>query len=194
MIGAFFLRGGNMKFEEIKKISKKGKTITFKMLQTSDAKIVIETMASVAETSPYILRSAEEFRKTSIEDEEKWIENHNNNERGGVIGAFHEDRLMGIVDFGTYKSAKMNHRALLGISLHQDYRGEGIGELFFEILFILAKRIPNLDGLELSVMGDNKVARALYKKMGFVEIGLNPKAFRQADGTFIDDVKMLLKW
>lgn len=182
-----------MKFEEIKKISKKGKPITFKMLNIVDAKLVIETMASVAETSPYILRSAEDFRNTLIETEEKWIENHNNNERGGVIGAFLNERLIGILDFGTYKNTKMSHRALLGISLHYDYRGEGIGELFFEVLFSLALKIPNLDGLELSVMGDNLVARKLYTKMGFVEIGLNPKAFRQPDGTYIDDIKMLKK-
>ena len=72
-----------MKFEEFNKKSKKGKEITFKMFRKEDAKLIIETMASVAETSPYILRSAEDFRKTSIDDEEKWIENHINNERYG---------------------------------------------------------------------------------------------------------------
>ena len=180
-----------MKFEEFNKKSKKGKEITFKMFRKEDAKLIIETMASVAETSPYILRSAEDFRKTSIEDEEKWIENHINNERGGAIGAFHRDRLIGILDFGAYKNAKMKHRALIGISLHLDYRGEGIGELFFEVLFELARRIPDLEGIELSVMGDNLVARKLYSKMGFKEIGLNPKAFKQPDGTYVDDIKML---
>ncbi len=180
-----------MQFEDIIRQSKKGKTIIFKMLKKEDAKIVIETMAKVAETSPYILRSAQDFRNTSIEDEEKWIENHNRNERGGVIGAFFENELIGILDFGSYKNEKMKHRALLGISLHNNFRGEGIGELFFEVLFTLARKIPNLDGLELSVMSDNLIARKLYKKVGFIEIGNNPKAFRQSDGTYVDDVKML---
>jgi putative acetyltransferase len=183
-----------MKFDETKKISKKGKTITFKMLKKEDAKLVIETMAEVAETSPYILLSAENFRKTLIPDEEKWIETHNNNDRGGVIAAFDEDKLIGILDFGTYKNVKMNHRAVLGISLHHDYRGEGIGELLFNFLFEIAKKIPNLQGLELSVMGKNIYARKLYKKVGFVEIGLNPNAFKQADGTYDDDVKMLFNF
>ncbi len=180
-----------MKFEESKKISKKGKEITFKMLVSDNAKDVLETMAIVAETSPYILRSAEDFRGTPLEDEIKWIENHNNNERGGAIGAFDKDDLIGVLDFGAYKNIKMNHRVLLGIAIHHDYRGEGIGELFFEVLFSLVERIPNVDGIELSVMGENLIARKLYSKMGFKEVGLNPRAFRQADGRFIDDVKML---
>lgn len=180
-----------MKFEAREMSSKKGKKITFKMLRKEDAKLVIETMAQVAETSPYILRSAEDFRKTTIEDEEKWIENANNNERGGVIAAFDEDKLIGILDFGAFKNAKRSHRLNIGISLHESYRGEGIGNLLFEVLFDLVKNISNLETLELTVMGDNTVARKLYSKVGFFEVGLNPKAFKQPDGSYVDDIKMI---
>jgi len=180
-----------MKFEEKIKLSKKGKKITFKMLVKENAKEVLETMANVAETSPFILRSAEEFRNTSIEEEEKWIENQNNNDRGGAIAAFENENLIGVLDFSAYKNIKMSHRAHLGIAIKKEYRGEGVGELFFNVLFSLLRNIPNLDRIELTVMGKNSIGKKLYEKMGFAVIGINPMAFKQSDGTFDDEIKMI---
>ena len=48
------------------------------------------------------------------------------------------------------------------------------------------------DQLELGVYADNERAMGLYKKMGFKEFGRTPRAFKLKDGTYIDEVNMVL--
>ena len=38
--------------------------------------------------------------------------------------------------------------------------------------------------VELGVYSDNDRARHMYKKMGFKEYGMNPRAFKLKDGTY----------
>ena len=180
-----------MKFEERTKMSKSGKAIRLAPLASENAQMVLDTMVQIASTSPYILRTAEDFAKMSIEEEIKWIENANDNPRGFRIGAFDGEKLIGLLDFGAYKNPKMSHRGSIGVSLHHDYRGDGIGTIMFEALFEIVKLIPDIVTLELTVMGDNIFARKLYTKMGFVEIGINPNAFKLGDSLFCDDIKMI---
>ena len=51
---------------------------------------------------------------------------------------------------------------------------------------------PKLDWIDLQVFASNEPARALYKRTGFVEVGLCRDAFRMDDGTRIDDIHMVL--
>lgn len=180
-----------MKFEQTKHTTKKNKTITLRMIEVTEAEKLLQAMVEIAATSPYILRTAEDFSKMSIEDEVKWIESSNNNERGFLIGAIHEDKIIGLMNFGAYKNEKMKHRGLLGISIHHEFRGEGIGEIFFNRMLDLAKRIEGLTQAELSVMEKNERAKFLYKKMGFIEVGRMPNAFLLEDGSLSDDITMV---
>jgi len=43
---------------------------------------------------------------------------------------------------------------------------------------------------ELGVYSDNDRARHMYKKMGFKEYGMNPRAFKLKDGTYRDEIIM----
>lgn len=161
------------------------------MAEINEAKALIDAVAEIALTSPYILMSAEEFKKTKIEDEEKWIEGYNTHPQGLLIIAELNKKIVGVLDFRTYKNAKMAHRGALGISLHECVRGEGLGEQLFKKLFEeISKNISGLKTLELSVMGDNVQAFHLYKKVGFTEIARRPKAFKQPDGSFCDEILM----
>ena len=42
----------------------------------------------------------------------------------------------------------------------------------------------------LGVYSDNDRARHMYKKMGFKEYGMNPRAFKLKDGTYRDEIIM----
>ena len=44
--------------------------------------------------------------------------------------------------------------------------------------------------VELGVYSDNDRARHMYKKMGFKEYGMNPRAFKLKDGTYRDEIIM----
>ncbi|MBP3824546.1 MAG: GNAT family N-acetyltransferase, partial [Butyrivibrio sp.] len=46
--------------------------------------------------------------------------------------------------------------------------------------------------MELGTYADNEKGLALYRKMGFQEMGKNLRAFKLKDGTYIDEINMVL--
>lgn len=182
----------SMQFNSVTVVTKKHKEVVLRMAKTEEAQALIDSMVEISETSPYILMSAENFKNTKLDDEIKWIESYNADPRALLIVAQKEDQIVGILDFKAFKNPKIRHRGLLGISLHHTVRGEGLGELLFKKLITEAKKIDDLTMIELSVMADNHQAFHLYKKVGFVEVGRKPKAYKQPDGQFCDEIQMVL--
>lgn len=171
--------------------SKKNKPITLRSPDVSDAQNILNAMAEVAATSPYILNGPEFFRTMPVENEVKWIESYISNPRGMAILAVYDSKIVGVLDFGAYKSEKLRHRGILGISLHPDLRGEGVGQILFKKLMQEARTIEGLTHIELSMMSENHQAYHLYRKVGFKEFGRRPQAYKQPDGSFCDEVMMV---
>lgn len=182
-----------MFFDSINVLTKKQRELTLRMVKASEAQDLIDAVAEIAETSPYILLTAEDFRSISIEDEIKWINSYNDDSRSILIVVEFENKIVGVLDFRAYKGPKSLHRGGLGISLNENIRGEGVGELLFKKLITELKKVNDLKMLELSVMSENIQAYHLYKKVGFIEIGRRPKAYKQPDGSYTDEVMMVLE-
>ncbi|MBQ5399712.1 MAG: GNAT family N-acetyltransferase [Treponema sp.] len=72
---------------------------------------------------------------------------------------------------------KTRHRAVFGIGIDKNYWGLGIGGAMLGACVECAKS-AGYSQLELDVVAENGRALSLYKKMGFVEYGRNPKGFR----------------
>ena len=72
---------------------------------------------------------------------------------------------------------KTRHRAEFGISVDKSYWGLGIGRALAEACMECAKSAGYVQ-VELEAVAENKNALALYKSVGFVEYGRNPKGFR----------------
>jgi putative acetyltransferase len=92
---------------------------------------------------------------------------------------------------GLYRvgAARQAHVARLGIMVHDDWQGKGVGTALFTALIDLADNWLGLRRLELGVFADNRPAIALYQKLGFeVEGRLRMEAFR--DGAFVDGLIM----
>lgn len=184
--------GGFVNFDSVKILSKKQKEITLRMISPSEAQALLDSMIEIAETSPYILTNAEFFKNTSVEFETNWIDGYNTDPRSVLIVAELQKKIVGILDFKSFKNSKMSHRGILGISLHHSVRGEGIAEKLFQKLFSEIQKIDDLSIVELAVMSDNHQAYHLYKKVGFIEVGRMPRAFKLSDGSFCDDIQMIL--
>ena len=50
--------------------------------------------------------------------------------------------------------------------------------------------LERVEQVELGVYSDNDRARHMYRKMGFREYGMNPRAFKLKDGTYRDEIIM----
>ena len=87
---------------------------------------------------------------------------------------------------------KIKHRAELGIAILKEYWGFGIGKALMEACIECAKD-AGYTQLELNVVAENDRAVALYKKMGFVEYGRNPRGFNSRVSGYQEVVYMLLE-
>ena len=58
----------------------------------------------------------------------------------------------------------------IGADLHKDFRGRGLARGAYEAFLPLIKNSYRVSIVKLEVLSHNKVAHALYKKLGFVEI------------------------
>ena len=86
---------------------------------------------------------------------------------------------------------KLKHRAELGIAILKEYWGLGIGKALMEACIECAKD-AGYTQLELNVVAENERAVSLYKKMGFVEYGRNPRGFNSRISGYQEVVYMLL--
>lgn len=71
----------------------------------------------------------------------------------------------------------MDESDMMNVAVHPDYRRKGIAEkLVTELVEALKKRDSRC--LTLEVRASNEPARALYEKLGFVQVGLRKNYYR----------------
>lgn len=101
-----------------------------------------------------------------------------------------DDRIVGMVSVATFPNRpRRRHAGAIGISVHDDWQGKGIGKELMRAIVDLADNWLNLTRLELEVYADNPAALRLYEGFGFeVEGRLRQHAFR--DGQFVDSIMM----
>lgn len=82
----------------------------------------------------------------------------------------------------TLKRFSEKHVGVLGISIGEAYRGEGVGSWFITLLMQEAKlRLIGISILTLEVFANNQRAIHLYTKMGFREYGRLPQGATYRD-------------
>ncbi|HWK55114.1 MAG TPA: N-acetyltransferase [Hyphomicrobiales bacterium] len=83
------------------------------------------------------------------------------------------------------------HRCELGIGIERAFRGQGLGKRLMNHAIAFARNSEHLTWIELKVFAHNSAARALYRQLGFEEVGMVPDRFRIL-GESIDDAIMIL--
>jgi len=87
---------------------------------------------------------------------------------------------------------KVRHRAEFGISIAKEFWGLGIGQALTTACIECARAAGYIQ-LELNVVADNVRALSMYKKVGFVEYGRNPKGFNSRLAGFQEVIYMRLE-
>lgn len=86
---------------------------------------------------------------------------------------------------------KFRHRAAMGISIQSKCRGLGLGTAMIGRA-IRQTRANGFEQLELGVFEDNQAAIHVYEKLGFQPVGIIPRAFLLKDGSYRNEVQMVL--
>lgn len=100
---------------------------------------------------------------------------------GNVWGAFMENTLVGIAQFGGKPGDKGQSRGeLSGVYLRNCARGTGLADQLVETILDFAK--SRVESVELKVSPTNEAAIRLYDRCGFEACGTEPQAFKAEDG------------
>lgn len=84
---------------------------------------------------------------------------------------------------------RRRHAGTIGIEVHDDFQGNGIGSALLSALVDVADNWLAITRLELMVNADNVSAIRLYEKAGFEREGLM-KAFAFRAGGYVDAIAM----
>lgn len=140
----------------------------------------------------YLLSYPEE----STRDDEKqsnYLKETTKSDREIELLAIVDGKVVGMAGFNAIGSKyKVRHRAEFGITVSKSYWGQGIGKAIMNACIECAKEAGYIQ-LELDVVADNTRAIELYKKLGFIEFGRNPKGFQSKYSGFQELVYMRLE-
>lgn len=125
-------------------------------------------------------------RYPSVDTVRKWLETRSPD--NPHIVAELDGRIIGdaVLDLG---KGRRSHVAVIGMGVHDDFAGRGVGSALMAALIDTADNWLNLKRLELTVWTDNAPAQALYRKFGFVEEGVL-RAYAYRDGAYVDALAM----
>nr|WP_245432472.1 GNAT family protein [Mesorhizobium loti] len=101
-----------------------------------------------------------------------------------------KDEVVGWCDISRHERPIHAHRGTLGMGIIPAYRGRGLGQQLIETTIEAARR-QGLARIELSAHADNARAIALYRKVGFVQEGVERDAIC-IDGRYCDTISMAI--
>jgi RimJ/RimL family protein N-acetyltransferase len=85
-----------------------------------------------------------------------------------IVGAFDDDRLVGIAGLRRERGQKIHHKAILwGIYVTPQYRARGIAKSLVKAILDIARGIAEVTQIRLCVHTRNAAARQVYTTSGF---------------------------
>lgn len=110
-----------------------------------------------------------------------------------VVGAFSENELVGTAGFVREPGLKERHKGRVwGVYLRASYRGSGVGRRMMTLLLEHARNIEGLEQINVSVATTQTAARALYRALGCVMYGCEPRGLK-VNGRYIDEEHLVLQ-
>ncbi|TNE44755.1 MAG: GNAT family N-acetyltransferase [Deltaproteobacteria bacterium] len=103
-----------------------------------------------------------------------------------------DGEIVGHVDLRGQSEPYTEHRALLGIGVHREYRQQGLGGKLLATAIAWAETQDTLDWIELRFLNTNPAAGRLYQKYGFTLLCTIEDTFR-IDGESIGNNIMVKK-
>lgn len=98
-------------------------------------------------------------------------------------------RVVGVVDMNVNRNPRLRHSASIGIMVHFDYQGRGIGTALMKKVIDLADNWLMLVRLELTAFVENERAVKLYQSLGFQIEGIKKYAAVR-NGKYADEYLM----
>lgn len=160
---------------------------------SEDAEGVLENYRVCVGETAFLNFTPEEVNRFTLEEERRFIEEFGSSPDKLLFSCFVDGVLAGTCDIVFHTNLKARHRGGVSIAIQRRFWGLGIGTAMFRAMIELARSREGVTQLELEFIEGNSRARALYEKMGFRVCAVLPDAIRLADGTLLNEYKMIRK-
>ena len=171
---------------------KDGRTCMIRNGTQRDAQSVWDNFVLTHGETEFLTTYPEEVTFT-LEQEEAYLKQKEESGRDAALLAEVDGKVVGTAGVdGINAAEKTRHRAHFGISIAKAWWGLGIGRALTEACIECARETGYLQ-LELEGVADNRRAIALYERLGFTEVGRVPDALKYEDGTYAEEIWMVLK-
>jgi len=133
--------------------------------------------------------------RPSLEQEVEWFSNlYQKTQSGETIALVAHDgeRTVGLCILaiaGLGRDSETDHVGELGILIHRDFRGQGVGRRLMEAA--IGRGRSRFESIELKVFTTNAAARKLYLDLGFKSCGITPRVVKRGN-EYIDVETMIL--
>ncbi|MCI0398542.1 MAG: GNAT family N-acetyltransferase [Chloroflexi bacterium] len=138
-------------------------------------------------THPQALRTLVQLPSMEFAETEEWIKAPKPGQHRLVAEA--DGRAVGSVSVSQHQNPRLAHGGQLGLMVHYDYWGKGVGSALMAAILDLADNWLNLKRVELDVFAHNPAAIHLYEKFGFELEGTRRCVLYQG-GQWWDDLAM----
>ena len=180
-----------MHYEKTIKL-KDGKECLIRNATAHDAEEVLALYNKVNNETNFLLKYPDE-EGFSIEEEKNFLNQKEESAAEVQLCAVVGDVIVGLAGVSAIGAMeKISHRAELGVSIEKNFWHLGIGSALTKASIECAIT-AGFRQLELEVVGDNRNAIALYKKMGFIEYGRNPRGFVSRKSDYQELILMRLE-
>ncbi|MCI7812373.1 MAG: GNAT family N-acetyltransferase [Lachnospiraceae bacterium] len=170
-------------------VLKDGEECVLKNAGASDAEAVYESFNLTHGETENLLSYPDE-NSFDVDQERQFLIEQEKSEYAVEICAFVAGQLAGTAGIEPVgRKEKVKHRAEFGISIEKAYWGRGIGRALTQACMECAEKAGYLQ-IELDVVSTNMAAISLYKSIGFVEYGRNPRRFQTRGGEWQELVLM----
>jgi RimJ/RimL family protein N-acetyltransferase len=165
--------------------------VVIREARVEDAKELIAHITAIADDPiSEVLLWPGEFQ-LSLEQERQWITTSLEAEHSTVLVAevTEDDRagnkIVGVLSCAGGEHRGNHHTTTLGITIHKDWRNQGIGRKLMEQAIAWAKGTGVIKRIQLGVTATNAAAIHLYEKLGFKKEGLRRRGMFK-NGRFYD--------
>lgn len=180
-----------MRYEKTIKL-KDGRSCVIRNGTEEDGQALLETFVLTHRQTDFLTTYPEELSFTP-EQEAAFLKRKADSDCEIELVAELDGRIVGSAGIERVRAAeKVRHRASFGVSIEKASWGLGIGRALTEACIACAGK-AGYRQLELEVVAENERALALYRSLGFVEYGRNPRAFRSRLSGWQENVLMRLE-
>jgi len=171
---------------------KDGRTCTLRNGTEQDGQALLDNFITTHAQTDFLVDYPDEITMT-VEQEIQFIKEKTESENEIEILADIEGSIVGSAGIWCIRNKeKIRHRAGFGIAVNEAYWRLGIGRALAEACIECAEA-AGYKQLELDVLADNEKALALYRSLGFVEFGRNPRGINLRTSGYHELVLMWLE-